>query len=79
MAQSKAAGWTSEHRGKTYYFCRDFCKMYFDKNPNHYDSGLGVGQAKGLPHPFDHFLGKPDNYLGGLNFPKSGIGSAPLA
>jgi len=30
---AKAAGRTSEHQGKTYYFCSDDCKKQFDKEP----------------------------------------------
>ena len=25
--------WTSEHEGKTYYFCAPGCKMMFDQDP----------------------------------------------
>ncbi len=31
----KAAG-SSEHQGKTYYFCSLVCKRKFDQNPEHY-------------------------------------------
>ncbi len=27
---------TSEHNGKTYYFCSALCKTQFDANPNNY-------------------------------------------
>lgn len=27
---------TSEHKGKTYYFCSDGCKKEFEKNPKKY-------------------------------------------
>ena len=29
----KTAQFTSEHMGKTYYFCSQSCKTVFDKNP----------------------------------------------
>jgi P-type Cu+ transporter len=32
---AKAAG-TSEHNGKTYYFCSKGCKTKFDANPSKY-------------------------------------------
>jgi Cu+-exporting ATPase len=33
--RAKAAG-TSEHNGKTYYFCSKSCKTKFDANPAQY-------------------------------------------
>jgi YHS domain-containing protein len=33
--EAKAAG-TSEHNGKTYYFCAPVCKRKFDANPEMY-------------------------------------------
>jgi P-type Cu+ transporter len=33
--QKKAAG-TSEHQGKTWYFCSAGCKRKFDENPERY-------------------------------------------
>jgi YHS domain-containing protein len=33
--EAKAAG-TSEHNGKTYYFCAPVCKRKFDANPDLY-------------------------------------------
>lgn len=33
--ETKAAG-TSEHNGKTYYFCAPGCKRKFDANPDLY-------------------------------------------
>lgn len=35
VEEQKAAG-TSEHRGKTYYFCSTGCKAAFDKEPERY-------------------------------------------
>jgi RND family efflux transporter MFP subunit len=41
---AKAAGLSSEYRGKTYYFCMPECKHDFDKNPGRY-----LGEA--APNP----------------------------
>lgn len=35
-AKAKAAGRMSDHLGKTYFFCSDYCKKEFDKNPEAY-------------------------------------------
>lgn len=35
-----AAG-TSEHQGRTYYFCSTNCKSKFDQNPQQYVKGQG--------------------------------------
>lgn len=40
--QSAAA--TSEHQGKTYYFCAPGCKTAFDENPGKY---LGMHEEHG--------------------------------
>jgi len=32
----KTAKYTSQHMGKTYYFCAPGCKSTFDKNPSKY-------------------------------------------
>jgi YHS domain-containing protein len=32
------AQWTSEHDGKTYYFCAPGCKMMFDLDPARWTS-----------------------------------------
>ena len=32
---NRAAG-TSQHEGKTFYFCSTLCKAKFDANPQHY-------------------------------------------
>ena len=32
----KTAEWTSEYKGKTYYFCAKRCKQVFDKRPEHF-------------------------------------------
>ena len=34
-----AIAWRSEHRGETYYFCSQSCKMEFDDNPFAYAKG----------------------------------------
>ena len=33
------AEWTSEYKGKTYYFCAPGCKASFDKDPEKYLGG----------------------------------------
>jgi YHS domain-containing protein len=30
------AGFTSTHKGRTYYFCAEQCKRAFDSKPDHY-------------------------------------------
>ena len=35
----KAAETTSQHKGKTYYFCGAECKKEFDKKPEKYAGG----------------------------------------
>ena len=32
----KAAEWTTEYNGKTYYFCAPGCKASFEKDPEKY-------------------------------------------
>jgi YHS domain-containing protein len=44
----KSAQWTSEHEGKTYYFCAPGCKASFDKDPEKY---LGHSEEE---HDHDH-------------------------
>lgn len=41
------AQWTSQYKGKTYYFCSPGCKQAFDKDPEKY---LGDGQKQGHHH-----------------------------
>ena len=36
MVDEKSAVATSTYKGKTYYFCAEFCKKEFDKNPEKY-------------------------------------------
>ena len=36
MVDEEKAAATSEHQGKTYYFCVRGCKAAFDKNPEKY-------------------------------------------
>jgi Cu(I)/Ag(I) efflux system membrane fusion protein len=38
-ARAKAAGRTSQHDGKAYYFCSDHCKKQFDADPAKYVAG----------------------------------------
>ena len=44
VAEAKAAKLTSEHQGKTYFFCSDHCKKQFDAGPAKY---LAAGQEPG--------------------------------
>ncbi|MDD1766942.1 MAG: YHS domain-containing protein [Methanomassiliicoccales archaeon] len=32
----KDAKWTSQHKGKTYYFCAPGCKKKFEQDPSKY-------------------------------------------
>jgi YHS domain-containing protein len=32
----QTAQWRSEYDGKTYYFCREGCKLAFEKNPQRF-------------------------------------------
>lgn len=41
------AQWTSEHQGKTYYFCGPGCKKAFDENPGKYLEGAGGSMSHG--------------------------------
>lgn len=34
--EEKSAKWTSEFKGKKYYFCAPGCKKKFDANPEKY-------------------------------------------
>ena len=36
MVDEKTAKIKSQHRGKTYYFCAQACKIAFDKSPSKY-------------------------------------------
>ena len=49
------AQWTSEYKGKTYYFCAAGCKRAFDGNPEKYleDSGEH-GNHQGHEHHHHH-------------------------
>jgi Cu(I)/Ag(I) efflux system membrane fusion protein len=44
-AKSVAAGLKSQYQGKTYYFCREFCKEHFDRRPEYYIASAEGGQA----------------------------------
>ena len=39
MVDEKTAKLKSQHRGKTYFFCAQACKIAFDKNPSRYVAG----------------------------------------
>ena len=43
---AKDAAATSQHQGRTYYFCSTNCKEKFDQNPQQYEAGLGKGAGK---------------------------------
>ena len=43
QGRSKAAGLTSEHQGKTYYFCSTECKRDFDSSPGKYSGQTAAG------------------------------------
>lgn len=45
-----SAQWTSQYKGKTYYFCAPGCKNSFDKDPEKY---LGEGD-EGHAQPGHH-------------------------
>lgn len=38
QVNEETAATTSEHRGKTYYFCSPACKATFDRSPEKYAS-----------------------------------------
>jgi Cu+-exporting ATPase len=40
-----AAG-TSQHQGRTYYFCSEGCKEKFEQNPQQYAKGQGQSAGK---------------------------------
>jgi len=39
------AQWSSEYKGKTYYFCAPGCKREFDSNPEEYVNDQGPQDA----------------------------------
>jgi starch phosphorylase len=44
MTAQEEKGLKSEHEGKTFYFCSDFCKGLFDKGPERYaERGISCG------------------------------------
>ena len=45
-----SAKWTSEYKGKTYYFCAPGCKNSFDKEPEKYLGETGQDAAPGGHH-----------------------------
>ena len=46
MIDPKTAAATSEHEGKTYYFCARGCKVAFDKDPQKYIKGQEESKHK---------------------------------
>jgi membrane fusion protein, copper/silver efflux system len=50
--QAKAAGLTSIHNGKTYYFCSYSCNKQFDKDPERYLHQEAQGGSDGSQAPF---------------------------
>ncbi len=49
------AQWTSEYKGKTYYFCSPGCKRAFDANPEKYLKGSSEhGSHQGHEHHHHH-------------------------
>jgi len=48
ISKAKVAGRTSEYGGKTYYFCSDYCKVTFDKDPARYPGKPGKARKPQL-------------------------------
>lgn len=49
------AQWTSEYKGKTYYFCAPGCKRLFDADPERYLKGSDEhGDEHGDHHGHEH-------------------------
>ncbi|MFA6622227.1 MAG: YHS domain-containing protein [Candidatus Caldatribacteriota bacterium] len=48
----KTCKYTSEYKGKTYYFCAPGCKMDFDDNPEKYLKESADKTEKKEPPPF---------------------------
>jgi YHS domain-containing protein len=38
MVDEKTTKYKSDYKGKTYYFCSQYCKTTFDKNPSKFAS-----------------------------------------
>jgi YHS domain-containing protein len=47
------AQWTSEYKGKTYYFCAPGCKRSFDADPEKYLKGSGEHESH-MGHEHHH-------------------------
>jgi Cu+-exporting ATPase len=48
------AEWTTQYKGKTYYFCAPGCKEYFEADPEKYLHGMESGSGKpGEPQGHD--------------------------
>ena len=43
QTKAQAAGRTAAHKGQTYYFCSDECKVSFDKEPAKYAAKVSPG------------------------------------
>ena len=55
QGKSMAAGLTSEHQGKTYYFCTEECKKQFDQEPLRYlEKGSGKKIQQSTPSHAGH-------------------------
>lgn len=50
QVDESSAQWTSEYKGKTYYFCAPGCKNSFDKDPEKYVGEGDQGQAQSGHH-----------------------------
>jgi YHS domain-containing protein len=47
QVDEKTARFTSEYRGKTYYFCSAGCKQAFDQDPARYEQAQASGRHQG--------------------------------
>lgn len=50
QVEEATAQWTSEHEGKTYYFCSPGCKKSFDEEPMKYLGDEGAHHDHGSGH-----------------------------
>jgi membrane fusion protein, copper/silver efflux system len=66
--QAKAAGLTSDYKGKTYYFCSYSCNKQFDKDPERYlaKTPAESGHGAGGPHGAQVAAGKAKDPVCGL-------------
>ena len=49
--EEATAKWTSEYKGKTYYFCAPGCKFSFEEDPEKYLAGGGTPHEHHEHHP----------------------------